>query len=128
MLEVECHDAVEFARAAYHLGNRHTPMQIVGRMEDGHFALRIRADHVLADMLAGLGAHSAGIMAPFEPETGAYAPADAGPHGHAEHAHGHDDERADGHEHHEHHGNHMPAHEPRIHRPDAAAWKGTQDK
>lgn len=118
VLEVECHDADEFARCAYHLGNRHTPVQIIGRKDDGHYALRIRADHVLADMLAGLGAHSAEVMAPFEPETGAYG-------GHS-HVGGHDD-----HEHHHGHdvhpGSRMPVHEPKIHRPDPAKWQGTQD-
>ena len=124
---VECHDADEFARCAYHLGNRHTPVQIIGRTDDGHYALRIRADHVLADMLAGLGAHSAEVMAPFEPETGAYS-STAGGHSHVgDHDHDH------GHEHHDrghapHPGNRMPVHEPKIHRPDPAKWKGTQDK
>ena len=65
VLEVECHDVDEFARCAYHLGNRHTPVQIIGHREDGHYALRIRADHVLADMLAGLGAHSTEVRMPF---------------------------------------------------------------
>lgn len=124
VLEVECHDADEFARCAYHLGNRHTPVQIIGRKDDGHYALRIRADHVLADMLAGLGAHSAEVMAPFEPETGAYSN-NAGGHSHASgHDHGH--EHHHGHE--VHPGSRMPVHEPKIHRPDPAKWKGTQDK
>ena len=120
VLEVECHDADEFARCAYHLGNRHTPVQIIGRTDDGHYALRIRADHVLADMLAGLGAHSAEVMAPFEPETGAYSNR-AGGHSHGgghDHEHGHD----------VHPGSRMPVHEPKIHRPDPAKWNGTQDK
>lgn len=128
VLEVECHDADEFARCAYHLGNRHTPVQIIGRKPDGHFALRIRADHVLADMLAGLGAHSHDAMAPFEPEAGAY-----GGHSHVG-SHDHDDADHDHHGHAHAHdapvrpGNRMPVHEPKIHRPDLSAWKGTQDK
>jgi len=131
VLEVECHDSLEFARCAYHLGNRHTPVQIVGAKPDGHFALRIRADHVLADMLAGLGAHAHAMMAPFEPESGAY-----GGHSHVgSHDHDHDHDH-DGCEHHDHahHGQHvhpgsrMPVHEPKIHRPDLSVWKGTQDK
>ena len=128
VLEVECHDADEFARCAYHLGNRHTPVQIIGRKDDGHYALRIRADHVLADMLAGLGAHSAQVMASFEPETGAYS-THAGGHSHAgghDHDHGH--EHHHGHGHDVHPGSRMPVHEPKIHRPDPAKWKGTQDK
>ena len=128
VLEVECHDADEFARCAYHLGNRHTPVQIIGRKDDGHYALRIRADHVLAGMLAGLGAHSAQVMAPFEPETGAYSN-NAGGHSHAggdDHDHGH--EHHHGHGHDIHPGSRMPVHEPKIHRADPAKWKGTQDK
>lgn len=119
VLEVECHNAEEFARCAYHLGNRHTPVQIIGRKEDGHYALRIRADHVLADMLAGLGAHSADAMAPFEPETGAYGHSHVGGHDH-DHGHHHDQGA--------HPGSRMPVHEPKIHRHDPAKWKGTQDK
>ena len=128
VLEVECHDADEFARCAYHLGNRHTPVQIIGRKDDGHYALRIRADHVLADMLAGLGAHSAEVMAPFEPETGAYSNHAVG-HSHAGgHDHDHGQEHHRGHGHDIHPGSRMPVHEPKIHRPDPAKWKGTQDK
>jgi urease accessory protein len=126
VLEVECHDALEFARCAYHLGNRHTPVQILGRQADGHFTLRIRTDHVLADMLTGLGAHSHEVMAPFEPESGAY-----GGHSHVgSHDHDHDHEVTGHHDHaHDvHPGNRMPVHEPKIHRPDLSVWKGTQDK
>jgi urease accessory protein len=53
-------------RAAYHLGNRHVPVQL------GNGWLRIAADHVLAEMLRGLGASVSAIEAPFEPEAGAY--------------------------------------------------------
>ena len=131
VLEVECHDGLEFARCAYHLGNRHTPVQILGAKPDGHFALRIRADHVLADMLAGLGAHAHAVMAPFEPESGAY-----GGHSHVgshDHDHDHDHDACDHHDHgqhgrHVHPGSRMPVHEPKIHRPDLSVWKGTQDK
>lgn len=128
VLEVECHDAEEFARCAYHLGNRHTPVQLLARRPDGHFALRIRADHVLADMLAGLGAHCHDTMAPFEPEAGAY-----GGHSHVgSHDHDHTGHDQHGHTHaHDapvHPGNRMPAHAPKIHRPDLSVWKGTQDK
>ena len=62
------------ARAAYHLGNRHTPVQV------GAGWLRIAADDVLAGMLRGLGATVTPVRAPFEPEAGAYA---AGPHSHS---------------------------------------------
>jgi urease accessory protein len=54
------------ARLAWHLGNRHTEVEIAGDR------LRMRRDHVLEDMLAGLGAVLTPIEAPFEPERGAY--------------------------------------------------------
>jgi urease accessory protein len=58
--------APDLARIAWHLGNRHCPTQILPG------ALRIRDDHVLAEMLRGLGAQVAPRSAPFEPEHGAY--------------------------------------------------------
>jgi urease accessory protein len=54
------------ARLAWHLGNRHAEVEIVGDK------LRMRRDHVLEEMLAGLGAVVTPIEAPFEPERGAY--------------------------------------------------------
>ena len=135
VLEVECHDADEFARCAYHLGNRHTPVQIIGRTADGHFSLRIRVDHVLADMLNGLGAHSHETMAPFEPETGAYGGhSHVGGHddGHDHDDHAHEHHHGHDHNHAPHPGSRMPVHQPKIHRPDPATWsshwQGTQDK
>jgi urease accessory protein len=64
--------AAIMARLAWHLGNRHTEVQIV----EGK--LRMRRDHVLEEMLIGLGAVLTPIAAPFEPERGAYR------HGHGE--------------------------------------------
>jgi urease accessory protein len=78
LLHVECGDARHLARAAYHLGNRHVPVEV----GDGY--LRIAADHVLEEMLKLLGAKVSEIEAPFEPEAGAYA---AG-HRHEEMGHG----------------------------------------
>jgi urease accessory protein len=75
LLEVRCTDADALARAAYHLGNRHTPVQV------GAGWLRLAADGVLAEMLRGLGATVTRLRAPFEPEPGAYA---AGHHAHAD--------------------------------------------
>ncbi len=57
----------ELARLAWHIGNRHTDMQMV----DGK--LRIRRDPVLEAMLLGLGAKLTPLKAPFNPEPGAYA-------------------------------------------------------
>ncbi len=56
----------DIARLAWHIGNRHTPCQIEPTR------LVIRADHVLADMLRGLGAVVVPARAPFTPEGGAY--------------------------------------------------------
>ncbi|MGH6922771.1 MAG: urease accessory protein UreE [Propylenella sp.] len=67
LLVVTARDAHHLARLAWHLGNRHVPAAI-----EAHRIL-IRADHVIAEMLAGLGADVAAIEAPFDPEGGAYA-------------------------------------------------------
>jgi urease accessory protein len=77
---VRCSDPHLLARAAYHLGNRHVPLQI----EPG--LLRYQHDHVLDDMLRGLGLTVEAEQAPFEPEAGAYQSA---PHSHS-HSHAHD--------------------------------------
>jgi urease accessory protein len=66
VLHVTCANRFELTRAAYHLGNRHVAVEI----GDGY--LRIAADHVLGDMLLGLGAKVHELEAPFEPESGAY--------------------------------------------------------
>ena len=66
LLHVECDSPEALARAAYHLGNRHVPVQV------GAGWLRLAADHVLEQMLQGLGARTAPVEAPFEPEAGAY--------------------------------------------------------
>jgi urease accessory protein len=67
VLHVECASAEALTRAAYHLGNRHVPVEV------GNGYLRLAADHVLEQMLKGLGAQVTAIVAPFEPESGAYA-------------------------------------------------------
>lgn len=74
LMEARCANADALARAAYHLGNRHTPVQV------GSGWLRLAADDVLAGMLRGLGATVTTMRAPFEPEAGAYA---AGHHSHS---------------------------------------------
>ena len=66
VLHVECDSPQALARAAYHLGNRHVPVQV------GDGWLRITADHVLARMLEGLGARITAMESAFEPEAGAY--------------------------------------------------------
>ena len=69
----------DLTRLAWHIGNRHTPCQIA----DDH--LLIRADHVLADMLAQLGAGVEHIDAPFTPEGGAYGHGRTHGHDHGHH-------------------------------------------
>jgi urease accessory protein len=76
LVEVTAASPQQLARLAWHIGNRHTDVQIIGER------MRIRRDRVLEDMLCGLGAHLAAIEAPFEPEPGAYG---------QEHRHGHHD-------------------------------------
>jgi urease accessory protein len=93
LIEIAAADTHELARLAWHIGNRHVDLQIVGDR------LRIRRDHVIEDMLRGLGARLSPIEAPFDPEHGAYQHHD---HGHHDHAHGHD---------HHHDGNHVHDHE-----------------
>jgi len=74
LMEACSDDALQLARAAYHLGNRHVAVQILaGRLCFGR-------DHVLGDMLRGLGLTVTDIEAPFEPEAGAYGA--HGSHGH----------------------------------------------
>jgi len=67
VLDVVCADSAALARIAYHLGNRHVPVQV------GPSWLRIAEDHVLRQMVEGLGAEVIAREAPFEPEAGAYA-------------------------------------------------------
>jgi urease accessory protein len=66
LCEIAVASEAERVRIAWHIGNRHIEVQIVGDR------LRIRRDHVLEDMLIGLGARLTPIEAPFEPEGGAY--------------------------------------------------------
>jgi urease accessory protein len=92
--DITCAGSEELARIAWHLGNRHLPVEILPG------ALRIRDDHVIVAMLEGLGATVVRTAAPFTPEGGAYDQAhgpahdhphdQAGEHGHGHHHHGHD--------------------------------------
>jgi urease accessory protein len=106
-------------RAAYHLGNRHTPVEV------GAEYLKLEADPVLEDMLKRLGCLVAHESQPFQPETGAYGGGHK--HGHDEtfsedyalaqkvfhehHEHDHDhDHSSCGHDHHHHDHDHGHAH------------------
>jgi urease accessory protein len=106
LLHVECESPQALARAAYHLGNRHVPVEV------GAGFLRIAYDHVLEEMLKGLGAKVSAIESAFEPEAGAYGTG----HQHAEMGHGgkihefgepHDHEHGHDHDHgHDHNHDH----------------------
>ena len=79
LLEISAPDPHALIRIAWHLGNRHLPTQLLpGR-------IRIRDDHVIAEMVSGLGGTATKLSAPFDPEAGAYA----GGHGHHHHDHDH---------------------------------------
>ena len=103
-IERESEKPVDLAKIAYHLGNRHVPVEV----GDGY--LRIAEDHVLERMVEGLGAKVARVTAPFEPEAGAYGGVghEHGAakihdhhhdHGHDHDGHGHDSHDHDGHGH-----------------------------
>lgn len=78
-------DLRALAQAAYHLGNRHVPLEV----GDGY--VRYLHDHVLDDMVRGLGLTVSAETAAFEPESGAYgAGAHHHDHGHGHHHHAHD--------------------------------------
>ena len=68
VLDITCASPAEAARIAWHIGNRHTPVEV---LDDG--GLRITYDHVLEDMITGLGGDCRRTRAPFAPEPGAYA-------------------------------------------------------
>jgi urease accessory protein len=74
VIEIAADNPSDLLRIAWHIGNRHLPLQVA----DGR--LRLRADHVIAAMVEGLGGHITWRDAPFDPEIGAYVGA----------AHGHD--------------------------------------
>ena len=105
LVEIRGADPQHLVRIAWHLGNRHLPTQIMGK------GLRIRRDHVIEEMVKGLGARVIEIEAPFDPEGGAYAAAHDHGHGHTGHDHAHDHHHHD-HDHAHHHG------DPRRHHDD----------
>ncbi|MFL9990439.1 urease accessory protein UreE [Paraburkholderia sediminicola] len=112
VLVVRAKDTLTLTRAAYHLGNRHTPVEV------GADYLKLEYDPVLADMLKRIGASADQVTMPFQPESGAYG---------GGHKHGHDETFAEdyalaqqvfdehhGHEHshdHEHGHSHGHAHD-----------------
>lgn len=81
VMAVTADSATALTRAAYHLGNRHVPLEV------GDGWLKLETDPVLKDMLIGLGVSVAELQAPFEPESGAYA--GGGHHHHHDDDHSH---------------------------------------
>ena len=77
LAEIHAHSDAELVRIAWHLGNRHLPVQLIREK------IRIRRDHVIEAMVEQLGGHVDIIDAPFDPEAGAYA---------GGHSHSHDDD------------------------------------
>jgi urease accessory protein len=75
VLEIAAADRASLLRIAWHLGNRHLPLQVIGER------LRIRQDHVIAEMVVGLGGRITRLEAAFDPEFGAYVGA---PHHHSD--------------------------------------------
>ena len=103
VLHVETKTPQDLVRAAYHLGNRHVPVQV------GESFLRIAEDHVLEEMLIKLGAKVSHVEAAFEPEAGAYAGGHQ--HQHDEMGHGGKIHEFGDHEHdHDHHHHHDHKH------------------
>ncbi len=99
ILHIDADSPQALAKVAYHLGNRHVPVEV------GEGYLRIAQDHVLEEMVRKLGAKVKHVEAPFEPEAGAYA---GGHHRHDEMGHGgkihdHHHDHDHGHDHVHHH-------------------------
>ena len=84
---VRTDDPLLKSRICYHLGNRHVPLEI-----NDHY-VSYQHDHVLDDMVIGLGGEVTCESLPFEPESGAYGGSSHG------HSHGHSHSHSDGHQH-----------------------------
>ncbi len=104
LAEIRAESPEHLLRLAWHLGNRHLPVQVAGQK------LRIRRDHVIEAMVQGLGGQVRAVEAAFDPEGGAYAQAmQAHHHGH-DHHHDHGPHHDHGHKH-EHGHKHDHAHD-----------------
>jgi urease accessory protein len=123
VLHITGKSAQDVTRTAFHLGNRHVPVQV------GDGFLRIAADHVLEEMVRGLGASIEAMEAPFEPEAGAYGGGhrhndDEQGHGGRIHQYGeqhdHDKSHDHDHDHGQHHGH--------VHGPDCGHDHGHDHK
>jgi len=98
LAEIRGNDLTHLARLAWHLGDRHVPVQVLANR------LRMRRDAALETMLLALGARVTPIEAPFDPEGGAYAARVAHDHAHCGHDHSHDHHHGHDRHDHDHHG------------------------
>lgn len=96
LLEARATDPNVLARWAWHLGDRHVPVEVMPNR------LRVRRDPANEALLQTLGAKTAAIDAPFEPEGGAYAIGAPHAHHHHHHHHDHGHDHQHGHDHHDH--------------------------
>jgi urease accessory protein len=101
LLEIVCKDERALARIAWHLGNRHLATEL------GDRTIYIREDHVIAEMVRGLGASVRAVERAFNPEGGAYGGGAVHGHSHGHHHDGHE------HDHRQHDGGHGHKHHPR---------------
>ena len=74
--KIASRDTLLLARACYHLGNRHLPVQIC------KYSLLYQSDHVIDSMVRSMGLEVTHVNAPFEPETGAFNGGASRSHGH----------------------------------------------
>jgi urease accessory protein len=104
LIEARAADVSALARLAWHLGDRHVPVQMLPNR------IRVQRDAAIETLLKGQGAKVTAIEAPFEPEGGAYE---------ASHAHGHGGHDHEHHDHDHHHGHdHGHGHSHGRHRHD----------
>jgi urease accessory protein len=94
LIEVRAADVAVLSRLAWHLGDRHVPIQVLPNR------IRARRDVAVEALLKSLGAKTTLLEAPFEPEGGAYASSHGHGHVHHDHDHAHDHH---GHTHDHHH-------------------------
>ncbi len=85
LIEVTASDTLTLMQLSWHLGNRHTPAEV----QEGR--ILIRPDHVLEDMVRGLGGNTKSVEEPFQPEGGAYGGHAQGHHHNHDHGHDHGD-------------------------------------
>ena len=93
LIEIKADNPMRLLKTAWHIGNRHTPAEITAD------AIYIEEDHVLAEMIRGLGCAMATVSRPFQPERGAYHDHAHGDHGHDHHGHDHHSHDHHGHDH-----------------------------